>query len=440
VLRSLYSGVSGMDANQEWIDTIGNDIANVNTTGYKSSEIQFEDFLSQTISAASSPTETLGGVNPDQVGLGVKVAGVETNFSAGTQEQTGNPLDLSIQGNGFFVVNGNGGTYYTQAGQLSLDSNGDLVSPDGYLVQGWQASSAGQINTSAPLTNLTIPSNQSVAATPTTSMTFGGNLAPQTGWTDPTSSSSSSSSSTPEGASSSVTVYEPDGTKKSLDLAFIQNSSSGSGSGGSGSTSGASWDVYAALEPEGSTPSSSDYQKIGTLSFDSSGDISTSGSGSSAGTLTYGSGSSAISLNFGSVTANASSASIAASTQNGSAPGSLQSYSIGTDGVIEGVFTNGETQAIGQIALANFANPGGLLKVGNSNFAETPNSGLAQVGTAASGSLGTVEAGTLEASNVNLASEMTNLIQAQNGFQANTSVIGTDNTLLQDLVNLKNGA
>lgn len=431
MLRSLYAGVSGMNANQEWIDTIGNDIANINTTGYKSTEVQFEDFLSQTTSGATAPTTDVGGVDPTQVGLGVQVGGVESNFSAGTTEQTGNPLDLSIQGNGFFIVNDGSQSYYTQAGSLQLDANGNMVTPNGYLVQGWGADTTGTINTSAPLTNLTIPSNRDIAATATSDITFGGNLAGQSGWTDPTGTTSSSST-TPTGASTSVTAYSANGTPETVDLAFIQQSSSSSG--GSSSTSGPSWDVYAAVEPEGTTPTSSDYSKIGTLDFDTSGDIT-----NTPPTLTVGSGSSAITLDFTNVTANASDATLAATNQNGAAPGSLQSYSINSDGIIQGVFSNGQTLNLGQIALANFSNPNGLLKVGDSNYATTANSGLAQVGTAGNGDLGTVEAGTLESSNVNLASEMTNLIQAQNGFQANSSVIGTDNTLLQDIVNLKNG-
>ena len=129
MLRSLFSGVSGLDANQELIDTIGNDIANINTTGYKSNEVQFEDLLDQTITGATAPTSSEGGVNPTQVGLGVKVAGIEANFTQGTSEQTGNPLDLSIQGNGFFIANANGQTVYTQAGSLELDGSGNLVTP-----------------------------------------------------------------------------------------------------------------------------------------------------------------------------------------------------------------------------------------------------------------------------------------------------------------------
>ena len=118
MLRSLFSGVSGLDANQEYIDSIGNDIANVNTTGYKSNEVQFEDLLGQTIAGASAPSTGQGGVDPTQVGLGVKVAGIEANFTQGTSEQTGNPLDLSIQGDGFFIAQGGGTTYYTRAGSL----------------------------------------------------------------------------------------------------------------------------------------------------------------------------------------------------------------------------------------------------------------------------------------------------------------------------------
>ncbi len=217
MLRSLYSGVSGLDANQEFIDTIGNDIANINTTGYKSNEVQFEDLLDQTITGATTPTSAEGGVNPTQVGLGVKVAGVEANFTQGTTEQTGNPLDLSIQGSGFLIANAHGQTVYTQAGSLELDGSGNLVTPDGYLVQGWAAGAGGTINTSSALSNLTIPSGTGISANATNSVTLGGNLAAQSGWTAPTSSSGTSSTAT-QGASTSVTVYSANGTPESLDL------------------------------------------------------------------------------------------------------------------------------------------------------------------------------------------------------------------------------
>ena len=219
MLRSLFSGVSGLDANQEYIDTIGNDIANINTTGYKSNEVQFEDLLGQTVAGATAPTATSGGIDPTQVGLGVKVAGIEANFTQGTSEQTGNPLDLSIQGDGFFIAQGSNQVYYTRSGSLDLDGSGNLVTPDGYLVQGWPATADGAINTSAPLGALSIPSGQQIAANATSAITLGGNLAAQSGWTLPENATSNARANTsPTGASTSVTVYSASGATESLDL------------------------------------------------------------------------------------------------------------------------------------------------------------------------------------------------------------------------------
>jgi len=449
VLRSLFSGVSGMDANQEWIDTIGNDISNVNTTGYKADEVQFEDLLSQTISGASAPTSDQGGVDPTQVGLGVRVAGIESNFTEGTMEQTGNPLDLSIQGNGFFIAQGDGQTYYTRAGSLDLDGNGELVTPDGYEIQGWPANAQGVINNNAPLGALTIPSGQEIAANATQTVTLGGNLAPQSGWTAP-GSSSGSGSSTAVGTATSATVYAADGSEETLDLTFEQDSTLPS-SAPKGAAS--AWTVQGALTEPGSTPTySTGSGSTATLYFDSSGNLVgyTDQTGNTSTTATSfsltvpdqttGAASGAtqsFTLAVPTVTANASDDTISVVSQDGNAPGSLQSYSIGDNGVIEGVFSNGQTLNLGQIALANFANPDGLMKAGGSNFLQTADSGLAQVGQAGNGSLGQINAGSLEASNVNLATEMTDLIEAQNGFEANGSVITTSNTLLQDLVNLK---
>jgi flagellar hook protein FlgE len=448
VLRSLYSGVSGLDANQEFIDTIGNDIANINTTGYKSNEVQFEDLLDQTITGATTPTSAEGGVNPTQVGLGVKVAGVEANFTQGTTEQTGNPLDLSIQGSGFLIANAHGQTVYTQAGSLELDGSGNLVTPDGYLVQGWAAGAGGTINTSSALSNLTIPSGTGISANATNSVTLGGNLAAQSGWTAPTSSSGTSSTAT-QGASTSVTVYSANGTPESLDLNFEQAATLPSGAP-KGATS--AWTVEGALTEPGATP---DYTSAtsATLYFDDAGNLlgyaDQKGTAGAAGSTSFSlsvpdqttgaatGATQSFTLALPSITANASSDTASVLSQNGNAPGTLESYSIGTNGVIEGVFSNGQTQDLGQIALANFSNPDGLLRAGDTDFIATANSGIPQVGQAGTGALGTIEAGTLEASNVDLASEMTQLIEAERGFQANGSVITTSDTLLQDLINLK---
>jgi flagellar hook protein FlgE len=432
-----------MDANQEWIDTIGNDIANINTTGYKSNEVQFEDLLGQTQAGATAPTNTEGGVNPTQVGLGVKVAGIEANFTQGTSEQTGNPLDLSIQGNGFFIAQSSNETVYTQAGSLDLDGNGNLVTPNGDLIQGWPATSNGDIDTSAPLGNLTIPSGQQITANQTQNVTLGGNLAPQSGWTPPTGAAGGASAT---GSSTSVTTYAANGSTQSLDLSFEQDTTAPTGA-----TS--AWTVQGVLDAPGGTP---DYTNAttATLYFNDSGNLvgytdqkgntSTSGTSFSLTVPNETAGAAAgatqaFTLKVPTVTANSSSDTVSVLGQDGNAPGTLQSYSIGDTGLIQGVFSNGQTLNLGQIALATFANPDGLLRAGDTNFEATANSGLAQVGAPGNGSVGTIQAGTLEASNVDLATEMTELIEAQNGFEANGSVISTSNTLLQDLVNLKSG-
>ena len=452
MLRSLYSGVSGIDANQEYIDSIGNDIANINTTGYKSNQVVFEDLLSQTIAGATAPGNGTGGVNPTQVGLGVKVAAVLANFTQGTTEQTGNPLDLAIQGNGFFVAKDGNQTYYTRAGSLQLDGNGNLVTPSGYLIQGWQANAQGAINTSGPLGPVSIPTSQQVAAVQTTSVTLGGNLAAQPGWTPPTGapgSGSTSSTTPPVGASTSVTVYAANGTQQSLDLTFEQQTTLPSGAPKGAVTA---WNVYGALTQPGASP---DYtnSKPATLFFDSSGNLvgytDTSGKTSTSTTglnlsvpdetqgSASGSATASFTLDMPTVTANASQESVSPVNQNGNAPGSLQSYSIGSNGLIQGVFSNGQTLNLGQIALATFANPDGLLRAGDTSFTATANSGLAQVGPPNNGSRGSIQAGALEGSNVNLASEMTHMIEAERGFQANGSVITTSDALLQDIINLK---
>jgi flagellar hook protein FlgE len=450
VLRSLFSGVSGLDANQEYIDTIGNDISNINTTGYKSNEVQFEDLLGQTLSGATAPTTDSGGVDATQVGLGVKVASIEANFTQGTSEQTGNPLDLSVQGDGFFIAQGTNQVYYTRAGSLELDGQGRLVTPDGYLVQGWPATSSGTINTSAPLGDLTIPSGQQITANETKLVGIGGNLAPQSGWSPP--GGSSGSGTTALGASTSVTVYAANGSTESLDLSFAQQTSVPSGAPTGTATA---WTVQGALTEPGATPTyGTGAGSTATLYFNAAGSLvgytDQAGATSTTSTSfslsvpdeTSGAASGAthtFTLQVPSVTANSSANTVSVLSQDGNAPGTLQSYSIGNTGLIQGVFSNGQTLDLGQLALATFSNPDGLLRSGDTNFVSTANSGLAQVGPPANGSRGTIQAGTLEASNVDLATEMTELIEAERGFQANGSVITTSDTILQDLINLKQG-
>ncbi len=389
MLRSLYSGISGLQAHQTMLDVTGNNIANVNTVGFKSSAVEFQDTLSQLTQGATAPNQTTGqgGTNPAAVGLGVKVAGVSTNLTQGTSEATGKATDLMLNGDGYFVIAAGGQQSYTRAGDFTFDSSGQLVTPDGSVVQGWTANAAGTVNTGGPLGAVTLPAAATAAAQATTSGGFVGNL-PSDGTTP---------------LVRQVPVYAPDGTASTATLTFTP-------------LGGGSWSV------SDGTPT-----VFPDLQF-------TAGALTSVPTTTTSNG---ISYDFSKLSGYAGISTLALDSQNGHAAGTLNSYTIGTDGTITGTFSNGVTQAIAQIAIANFSNPSGLEKQGDSKWGVSANSGTLAVGTAGAPGFGTISAGYLEASNVDLSQEFTNLIVAQRGFQANARVITTSDSVLQELVDLK---
>jgi flagellar hook protein FlgE len=282
MLRSLFSAISGLRANQFMLDVTGNNIANANTAGYKANNVVFQDTLSQMLTAGAAPTATRGGTNPIQVGLGVQVGGVSTNFGQGSAQVTGRATNLMISGDGLFVVNRNGENLFSRAGAFNFDSSGKLVTPDGDVVQGYAPGAGGVINPTGTPVDIVIP-----------------------------------------------------------DLA----------------------------------------------------------------------------------------------DENAADP--LASYNIGTDGTITGVYASGAKKPLFQIALANFANPEGLEKVGDTAYRSGTNSGAVQYGASGTGRRGALSSGQLEMSNVDLAQEFTNLIIAQRGFQATSRVITTSDQVLEELVNIK---
>jgi flagellar hook protein FlgE len=282
MLRSLFSAISGLRANQTMLDVTGNNIANANTVGYKSSNVLFQDTLSQMLTAGSAPNANRGGTNPIQVGLGVQVGGTMTNFGQGIAQATGKAENLMIQGDGLFVVKRGQEDLYTRAGAFNFDSAGNLVTADGDKVQGYAGDGAGGIDTTGAPSDITIP--DLVTADPTNPLT---------------------------------------------------------------------------------------------------------------------------------------------------------SWSIGTDGVITGAYADGTKTPLFQVAIANFANPAGLDKVGDTAFRASTNSGNVQLGSPGAGRNGTLMSGALEGSNVDLAQEFTNLIIAQRGFQATSRVITTSDQVLEELVNIK---
>ncbi|MBO3084932.1 flagellar hook protein FlgE [Cellulomonas fengjieae] len=391
MLRSLFSGISGLRSHQTMLDVTGNNIANVNTTGFKSSQTQFQDTLSQVLQNAGGAQAGTGGTNPAQVGLGVRVAGITTNFTQGASQITGRSTDMMIQGDGFFIVRKGAESYYTRAGSFDFDSTGQMVLPgEGALVQGWTATN-GVVDTNGPLTDLRLPAGSVMPAVATTSAVYEGNL-------DATAAAGTVLERT-------VKVFDSTGVERELALTFTKSATG--------------WSVSAS---DGTGPASE-----ADLVFDGNGTL-TSPTG-----LTVG----AVAVDISALKGFAGLDTVKAKSQDGQAAGTLQSFALGADGTITGAFSNGLKQTVGRLALGSFTNPSGLEKAGGSLFRTSVNSGEPQVGAAGTGGRGSLAGGALEMSNVDLSSEFTSLIVAQRGFQANSRVITTSDEVLQELVNLK---
>jgi flagellar hook protein FlgE len=474
------------------MDVIGNNISNVNTPGFKASQVVFEDLLSQMIRGAGSPTSDLGGTNPAQIGLGVRVGSIVTSFTQGASQLTGRATDVSILGDGFFVVREGAQSLYTRLGAFTFDANGTLVNPDGAIVQGW-LSANGAINTNAPVGDLRIPLGQTMPPVQSTALKLGGNL--------PSDVAAGTAITT------SITVYDANGKAIPITFTFTKDPDR---TVVDGATTNASTTITSATAnftaadvgrsvtgpgiPPGTTIASvtnattvvltnaatataspvtltfggfPNLWSVGATAPDAANVVQTIpgfpqalvfdpltglptapltpitldaalntllGTNFVPGSLTIDLGAAG---SPDELTQFAGPTSLSALSQDGAGIGFLRSFSISDSGVITGVFSNGKTQPIGQIALATFNNPTGLEKAGGSAYRETVDSGLAQIGTPSSGGRGSLSGGTLEMSNVDLAQEFTNLIVAQRGFQANSRVITAADEILQDLVNLK---
>ncbi|MFC8923862.1 flagellar hook protein FlgE [Cellulosimicrobium sp. NPDC057127] len=394
MLRSLNTGISGLRAHQNMLDVTGNNIANVNTTGFKSSRTQFQDTLSQLVAAGVAPDQEVGGANPAQIGLGVTTAAITTQFTQGAAQTTGVPTDLMINGDGFFVVERGGQPFYTRNGAFNFDPMGRLVNANGDFVQGWTAQD-GVVDTDSPLGNLTIPVGDVIPAEPTTSVSFGGNL--------PTDAAAGTE------LVRDVEVFDALGASTMVSLRFT-------------TTGGGAWSVSAEDTATGAALAGPQ-----ALTF-------TDGALTGGGTFALPGG---VTVDLAAVTSYAKLSNVAVASKDGGAAGSLTSYSVSGDGSIVGRYSNGRTEVLGQVALATFTNAPGLEKAGDSLYAATQYSGDVVVGAAGDQGIGSLTAGALEMSNVDLSQEFTNLIVSQRGFQANSRVITTSDEVLQELVNLK---
>ncbi|MDX2185057.1 MAG: flagellar hook protein FlgE [Gemmatimonadaceae bacterium] len=460
MMRSLFSGVSGLRNHQFRMDVIGNNVANVNTVAFKSGRVAFKEGFAQLLSGATRPPGDQGGTNPIQIGLGSAIGSVDTLFSQGNLETTGLNTDVAIQGDAFFVTRKGAQQYYTRSGNFQLDAQGRLVSPtNGFVVQGRMAVNG---TLQEGITDIELPFGQKVSANATTTTRMTGNLdssAPIfSGAFDATNRALSVNSRSYQ--SVSIGTYDDLGNKVELKIWAWKTGQNQW-----------DWEVDAASLPPGVslssvTPSTTNTAR-GRFTFDpASGLLDTSvvTADDTAGTPTYvnagpmpgitlshpGGVSQTISLDLGAgpaggavqgtlggITQFAGESNAVLRDQDGYQSGTLQDFTIDRTGVITGSFTNGTTLTLGQIVLADFNNPSGLLRVGDNMFSVSGNSGGAVLGFALSGSQSMITAGALEMSNVDLAQEFTNMIVAQRGFQANSRVITSSDDMLNDVVSLK---
>lgn len=420
MMRALFSAIAGLQNHITFMDVVGNNIANVNTQGFKASRVTFQDMLSQTITGASAPTENRGGVNPAQVGLGMKLGGITVLHGQGSFQSTGRATDFAIEGPGFFILKDGQRTFYTRDGAFDIAVTGELINPtNGFKVQGWQATAGGVIDTSITPASVTIPFGQSIAAQETTTVTLNGNLdaskAPGTVF------------------STTVDVYDSLGDAHPIEVRFTKNALSNT------------WDVtVASTDPDVNIGGGQTEANAGDtpVTFSITGGILNPAPGSplrininlaaaTGANLTY-----TMNLNVDNLTQFASPGQVAATFNNGFSAGEMISFSVGPGGDITGIFSNGTTRAVAQIALASFTNPAGLQRAGSNNFELTSNSGVPNIGIAGTGGRGAIGGGVLEGSNTELAREFTNVVIAQRGFQASSRIISTADSMLEGLVNL----
>ncbi|MGG5252943.1 flagellar hook protein FlgE [Neobacillus sp. SM06] len=398
MLRSMYSGISGMKNFQTKLDVIGNNIANVNTYGFKKGRVTFKDAMNQTIAGASAAQNNRGGKNPMQVGLGSTIASIDSVQTQSSFQTTGRALDLAVSGDGYFIVKQGNAQYFTRAGNFYLDNNGTLVNADGMKVQSIE---------NGILKDITVNVNAVLPAKQTTAITMAGNL--------PLDAKGDTK------LVQQIQVVDDSGTAHTLDMT-IKSVNPATGN----------WDVSFTDNTLDDPAGSSVNQPITINPNNPAADT--------AVTLQVNDGTGkpkALTVNFSQKNLTMTSGSIdAQATTDGNLQGSLESFNIGSDGVINGVFSNGSVLSLGQLALAKFSNPSGLDNAGGNLFRQSVNSGVANINTPGNGR-GTIAAGSLEMSNVDLSEEFTEMIVAQRGFQANTKIITTSDEILQELVNLK---
>jgi len=456
MMRSLFSGVSGLKNHQTRMDVVGHNISNVNTYGYKFQRVSFQDMLSQTLSGAAKPEENRGGVNPKQVGLGMTIASIDRIFTQGSLQTTGNQTDVAISGDGFFVVADGDKKFYTRAGTFGIDKDGALVNPsNGLKVQGWMATldSNGQkvVRANGATEDIIIPVYSKIDAKETNNIRYKCNLDTRTSIVPPDANSKMRASAA---VTTSIDTYDNLGATHRLTMTFWKTGFNQWTA--SAAMTGANGPLTLDVPAGGGQNNQANPSSRINLRFSPDGKLIAVGDESSPDELNQGKlvvnanyrvegdpQVRSIALNLGEagvlsgITQFSSASTTKAVEQDGFGMGYMETFSIDNSGVITGVYSNGTKQSVGQMAMAVFTNPQGLLAAGENLFEVSNNSGLANIGAASSAGRGKMVAGTLEMSNVDLSDQFTDMIVTQRGFQANSRTITTSDQMLQEIISLK---
>jgi flagellar hook protein FlgE len=408
-MGSFSTALSALNADSTAIDVVGNNLANLNTPGFKASTVSFYDLVTQSIGA---------GLGSTQVGFGVGTPITLADFSQGALTSTGAPLDAAIQGDGFFIVQGaNGNTQYTRGGNFQVNTNGNLTTATGELVQGWTLAN-GALNTNLPTGNITVPVGALAPPLATTTTSVGLNL--------------DSSAVAGTNFSTSVQVYDSLGTAHTVTFTFTQSGTANQ------------WN-YTASIPAGDAATVT--PATGTLTFDSNGNLITPAPTDpspviAATGMTDGASPLNITWNLYNgttpdITQFDQTSATSAVAQNGSAAANLVSVGLANGGEVLAQYSDGQQVVVGQMAMADIRNPESLIAAGDNNFQASSLTALPAIGLPGTGGRGTVLGGSVEASTVNIATEFTNLIIYQQGYEANAHVVTTINQIGQDTINLK---
>jgi len=410
-MASFSIPLTGLNASSEALNTIANNLSNMNTTGFKSQDVTFSDLFYQQIGAT-------GSGNLLQVGAGTQVASTETNFSTGSMNSDSIPTDMAIDGGGFFAVQDGGVTEYTRDGNFMLAADGSLETQSGQQVLGYPASN-GVINTSVSLAPIQIPTNGVDPAQATSQFSFTGNL-------DALTAAGSSTSM-------ETTVYHSLGVSHVATVTFTKST-----------TTPNSWSYSIAL-PAGDAAGSAN--TTGTLTFNSGGTLTSPTSAAEPAGISFtglSDGASDLGMTWnlynstGSplLTQTSAASGASAQSQNGYAAGAYSGFSVDSSGIVSVSYGNGQTVDVGQIAVASVTNQQGLDHLGNGLYATTAASGLASIGAAGSGGRGTLEDETLEGSNVNISTQFSDLIVEQQAFDASSKAVTTFDTISQETINM----